>query len=153
MAVEMRVKESATTAAGSRWWTVQRGAGSILATAIHDGNELRGEIDQAMKLTPPDRLREEDPFTGQAIVDVPTHVIVHRSRFEFDLNRAPEERSIETPEQCWAWTSGTRRLTGASAGSLAIHRNITGCLASWLDDFAAGHPRFVLLDVHSYNTP
>jgi N-formylglutamate amidohydrolase len=73
-----------------RWWTVQHGPGPVVATAIYDGNDLRPEVAEAMRLGDAERLREEDPFTGQAIVDVPTHVIAHRSRFEFDLNRPPD---------------------------------------------------------------
>src|SRR5688572_25657409 len=84
-----------------RWWTVQRGGGPVVATAIHDGHELRPEIADAIRLPEIERLREEDPFTGQAIVDVPTHVIAHRSRFEFDLNRGHDEAIYLTSEQCW----------------------------------------------------
>ena len=69
------------------WWTVQRADDAIVATAIHDGSGLRHEVAAAMVLPRQERLREEDPFTGQAILDVPTHVIPHRSRFEVDLNR------------------------------------------------------------------
>ena len=64
-----------------------------------------------MKLAPLDRLREEDPFTGQAIVDVPTHVIAHVSRFEFDLNRAADEAIYQTPEQ----SLGPRHLARADS--------------------------------------
>ena len=75
----------------ARWWTVTRGPGPVLATAIHDGHDLRPDVAKAMALPEDARLREEDPFTGQAVTGVPTHVVVHRSRFEFDLNRAAED--------------------------------------------------------------
>src|SRR5687768_12156648 len=84
-----------------RWWTVQRGGGPIVATAIHDGHELRPEVADFMRLSDMERLREEDPFTGQAILDVPTHIIAHRSRFEFDLNRGAAEAVYQTAEQSW----------------------------------------------------
>ena len=35
--------------------------------------------------------------------------------------------------------------------SLDIHAHYYRMLGQLLDDIAAGHPRFVLLDVHSYN--
>src|SRR5690349_21074370 len=41
------------------WWTVQRGGGPIVATAIHDGHGLRPDVAAAMKLPDADRLREE----------------------------------------------------------------------------------------------
>jgi len=148
----MRVNDPATTGAEDRWWTVQRGAGPVIATAIHDGNELRPEIEQAMKLAPADRLREEDPFTGQAVLDVPNHIIVHRSRFEFDLNRGADGAVYETPEQCWGLDIWHAPLSEAQVGrSLAIHAEYYRMLGQILDGLAADNGRFVMLDVHSYN--
>ena len=105
-----------------------------------------------MHLSEAERLREEDPFTGQAVLDVPTHVIAHRSRFEFDLNRAPAEAVYQTVEQSWGlevW----REPPAAELveRSLAIHAAYYRMLAGLLDDVSAEHERFVLLDVHSYN--
>ena len=136
-----------------RWWTVQRGPGPIIATAIHDGHELRPEVAAAMKLSDLDRLREEDPFTGQAAASVATHVIAHRSRFEFDLNRGLDGAVYETAEQCWGldvWKS-LPLDRGLIDRSLAIHAAYYRMLGALLDDIAAAHPRFVLIDVHSYN--
>jgi len=135
-----------------RWWTVQRGPGRVLATAIHDGHELRPEVAAAMALSDEDRLREEDPYTGQAIVDVPTHVLAHRSRFEFDLNRGAEEAVYRTPEQSWGlkvWKGDCDETM--SARSLDLHASYYRMLGGLLDDIAAEHGRFVLIDVHSYN--
>ena len=36
-----------------RWWTVTRGPGPVLATAIHDGHELRPAVAAAMNLSEP----------------------------------------------------------------------------------------------------
>ena len=135
-----------------RWWTVRRGPGPVLATAIHDGHDLRPEVAAAMKLGDAERLREEDPFTGQAIVDVPTHVIVHRSRFEFDLNRGADGAIYETPEQAWGLDVWHERPDKALVErSLSIHASYYRMLRGLLDDVAARHDRFVLIDVHSYN--
>ena len=137
----------------SSWWTVQRGGGPVIATAIHDGHALRAEVAGAMKLPRLDRLREEDPFTGQAAAVVPTHVIAHRSRFEFDLNRGADGAVYETAEQCWGldvWNSLPLE-SGLVERSLAIHSAYYRMLGHLLDDIAAAYPRFVLIDVHSYN--
>ena len=135
-----------------RWWTVQRGPGPVMATAIHDGHDLRPEIAAVMQLPDADRLREEDPFTGQATLGVPTHIVAHRSRFEFDLNRGPEEAIYETPEQCWGLQLWDQPLEQDVVDrSLAIHAAYYRMLATLLDDIAAAHDRFVLIDVHSYN--
>jgi hypothetical protein len=131
---------------------VQRGEGPVAAAAIHDGHGLRAEIAERMVLTDADRLREEDPFTGQAVRGVPTHFIAHRSRFEADLNREPETAVYRTPEQCWGlnvW--GAPLEDEVVARSLDYHRGFYAMVGATLDEIAADHPRFVLLDVHSYN--
>jgi hypothetical protein len=136
-----------------RWWTVQHGPGPVLATAIHDGHKLRPEIAAQMVLGDGDRLREEDPFTGDAVRGVPHHVIVHRSRFEFDLNRDPDNAVYRTPEQCWGlrvWK--TVELDPALVqGSLELHARYYRMLKGLLDDIAQRHERFLVIDAHSYN--
>ena len=137
---------------GADIWTLVRGDGPVLATAIHDGHDLRAEVAAAMKLRDTDRLREEDPFTGQAVVGAPTHIVVHRSRFEFDLNRGSDGAVYETPEQCWGldvWHAPPDKAVVAR--SLELHASYYAMLRGLLDEVAARHPRFVLLDVHSYN--
>lgn len=136
-----------------RWWTVQHGPGPVVATAIHDGHELRPEIAAQMALGDGDRLREEDPFTGDAVRGVASHVIAHRSRFEFDLNRDAANAVYRTPEQSWGlevWTSGALEPALAER-SLELHALYYRMLGGLLDDLAARHERFAVLDVHSYN--
>ena len=124
----------------------------MAAAAIHDGHGLRAEIAQRMELAEADRLREEDPFTGQAIRDVPTHLIAHRSRFEADLNRDLDTAVYRTPEQCWGLKVWRAPLEDdVVKRSLDYHRNFYATVAGVLDEIAAAYPRFVLLDVHSYN--
>ncbi len=135
-----------------RWWTAQFGPGPIVATAIHNGHDLRPEVAEAMALAEPDRLREEDPFTGEAVLDVPAHIVAHRSRFEFDLNRAPESAVYRTPDQSWGlkvWKD--EPADDFVARSLAVHSAYYRMLGNLLDIIATRHDRFVLLDVHSYN--
>jgi len=133
-------------------WRISRGEGPVVATAIHDGHGLRDEVRAAMKLADGDRLREEDPHTGQAVEVVPTHVIAMRSRFEFDLNRAGDASVYCTPEQCWGldiWRAPP--ADELIARSRALHAGFYRMIARLLDEIAAEHDRFVLLDVHSYN--
>ena len=134
------------------WYTLRRGAGPVLATAIHDGHDLRPEIAAMMKLPDAARLREEDPFTGQATLDVPTHLVVHRSRFEFDLNRGRDDAVYLDPDQCWGLEVWRDRPDDAAVQrSLALHGAYYAMLGRLLDEVAAEHGRFVLIDVHSYN--
>ena len=134
------------------WWTLQRGDGPVAAAAIHDGHGLRAEVAALIALSDADRLREEDPFTGQAIVDVPTHIVAHRSRFEADLNRDAQTAVYRTPEQCWGlnlWR--TPPGEDLVERSLEYHRRFYAAIGAVLDEIAADYPRFVLLDIHSYN--
>ena len=134
------------------WFQCQIGPGPVVATAIHDGHAVRAEALRAMALGDEERLREEDPFTGQAIVDVPTHLIANRSRFEVDLNRDRENAVYRTPEQCWGLQLWHEEPDDSLVdGGLAIHDAYYAQLAAVLDGVAERHPRFVLLDVHSYN--
>jgi hypothetical protein len=124
----------------------------VAAAAIHDGHGLRAEVADLMALSDADRLREEDPFTGQAIADVPTHIIAHRSRFEADLNRGRDTAVYRTPDQCWGlkvWR--TPPDDDVVDRSLDYHRRFYVAVAAVLDEIAADYPRFVLLDIHSYN--
>lgn len=124
----------------------------MAAAAIHDGHGLRSEVASILALSNADRLREEDPFTGQAIADVPTHIVAHRSRFEADLNRGRDTAVYRTPEESWGlelWRKPpSERVV---EGSLEYHRRFYATVANILDELAADYPRFVLIDVHSYN--
>jgi hypothetical protein len=134
------------------WWTVVRGDGPVLATAIHHGTRLRPETAALMRLGEADRVREEDPYTGDMIAPVPTRVVVHRSRFEVDLNRSRKQAVYRTPEEAWGlqlW-----RATPPDplvARSLALHDRFYESLRALLDGLVRDHGHFVLLDVHSYN--
>jgi hypothetical protein len=134
------------------WWTINRGPGPVIATAIHDGHGVRDDVARAMKISDSDRLREEDPFTGEAVRGVPNHVIVHRSRFEFDLNRGVDGAVYETPEQAWGLDVWHERPDRALVQrSLALHSSYYMMLGTLLDAVAGSHDRIVVLDVHSYN--
>lgn len=136
----------------SRWWTSTFADDCVLATAIHDGHVLRPDIASRMALDDAGRLREEDPFTGQAIAGLPIHVIPHRSRFEIDLNRALDEAVYLTPQQSWGLEVWKDAPSGELLADLhAYHRAFYAMLGQVLDTVAARHGRFVVLDVHSYN--
>jgi hypothetical protein len=134
------------------WWTVIRGSGPIVATAIHDGSGLRAEALERIHLPASDRLREEDPYTGEMILGIPTRVIVHRSRFEVDLNRARVEAVYRTPAQAWGLEVWKQAPDDAFVErSLALHDAFYQMMHGLLVGIAREHGGFILLDVHSYN--
>ena len=62
-----------------------------IATAIHDGHQLRLDLKDNCLLTDDERLYEEDPFTALFIKDQPIVIKGLDSRFEYDLNRVFED--------------------------------------------------------------
>lgn len=136
----------------SDWWTTSRGSSPIVATAIHDGHEVRPELTRLLAITDQERLREEDPFTEFLIRDVPNRIVFHRSRFEVDLNRNRESAIYLRPEQAWGlkvWHSAPD--TEMQEKSLALHDAYYAMLRQVLIDMERTYGSFVVLDVHSYN--
>ena len=134
------------------WWTVHRGDGPIVGTAIHNGHAMRSDTRALTALTDEERLREEDPFTEFIIRDLANRIVAHRSRFEVDLNRARTGAIYLQPAQAWGlsvWRD--HPPAGMIETSLAVHDEYYAMLHSMLAAIERRHRRFVVLDVHSYN--
>ena len=127
-------------------------SGQLAATSIHAGHDLRPEVADLMVLDEDDRRREEDPFTDAIASLMPARVLVHRSRFETDLNRIREKTVYTKPEDCWGldvWSTG-QLPAEVKARSLEVYDAFYADLAVRFDEMAARGP-FVIYDVHSYN--
>ena len=134
------------------WWTVNRGFSPILGTAIHNGHQVRDDIEALMALPSSDRLREEDPFTEFVIRDLSNRIIFHRSRFEFDLNRPREAAVYLSREQAWGMDIWKEQPPPATVErSLDVHDAYYAMLRQVLRDIEERHGSFVVLDIHSYN--
>ncbi|SNC73360.1 N-formylglutamate amidohydrolase [Kytococcus aerolatus] len=124
----------------------------LVATAIHGGHDLRPQVAEAMVLAEDVRRREEDPYTDVIGAGTPTQVLVHRSRFEMDLNRPRESAIYRRPEDAWdleIWRD-TELAPELVEESLAQYDAFYAELGEQLDRLAARGP-FVVYDVHSYN--
>lgn len=136
----------------SAWWTVHRGDGPIVATAIHNGHAMRDDVRSLAALTDEERLREEDPFTEFIIRDIANRIVVHRSRFEVDLNRARTGAVYLQPSQAWGLSVWREQPSvDLIETSLAVHDEYYAMLRSMLTAIEHRHGRFIVLDVHSYN--
>lgn len=127
-------------------------SGQLVTTSIHAGHDLRPEVADLMVLDEGDRRREEDPYTNVIASLMPARVLVHRSRFEADLNRSRDQAVYATPADCWGfdvWGPGGLP-DDVRARSLEYWDSFYADLAARLDVLAARGP-FVILDVHSYN--
>jgi N-formylglutamate amidohydrolase len=124
-----------------------------VATAVHDGHDVRPEVGRHLALTDADRLREEDPHTGEWVGLAPTQIVVHRSRFEVDLNRSVDLSVYQTPEQAWGlkvWKEDSPPDAVVRCGH-ALHAAFYEQLEGVLRDIVARHGHFVLYDLHSFN--
>lgn len=133
-------------------WHVQRGEGPLVAAAIHHGHAVRPELVDLLAIRPAERLREEDPYTGDWTSVAPTRIVGLRSRFEVDLNR-PRDRAVYLREED-AWGLRVwKRPPGPDviARSRAIHDAFYREARSVLAELSAGFGRVVVLDLHSYN--
>jgi N-formylglutamate amidohydrolase len=124
----------------------------LVATAIHSGHDLRRDIEDRLALDSDQRRREEDPFTDAWTAIVPNRIVVHRSRFEVDLNRARDLAVYRNPEQAWGLELWKRPPDEALiAESLVIYDSFYSALGMLLQELQERYGGFVLLDLHSYN--
>ncbi|MGV3759529.1 MAG: N-formylglutamate amidohydrolase [Actinomycetota bacterium] len=131
--------------------SIGRSALPLVATAIHAGHDLRPEVAAAIALDDAQRLREEDPFTDRLTSAGGIPVVVHRSRFEVDINRPREAAVYTSPESAWGldvWRD--QPSDGLVERSLALYDRFYEDLAVVLDELALQGP-FLVLDLHSYN--
>ncbi len=133
-------------------WMAQRGESAILATAIHNGNEIREDLSERMIISPEDRFREEDPFTGRWTVVSDNRLVVNTSRFEVDLNRPREKAVYRRPEDAWGLKIYDSDLPDEMLErSLVKYDAFYALLKDILDELVRLHGAFIVYDIHSYN--
>jgi N-formylglutamate amidohydrolase len=131
---------------------VSEGQEPIVATAVHDGHELRPEVAALTALDDAERLREEDPYTGIWTSVVTTQLVARRSRFEVDLNRPREKAVYRVPADAWGL-----RLWREELSDEVVERSLEEYDAFYAEaerifsELERRYGRFVVLDLHSYN--
>ncbi len=124
----------------------------LLALAIHNGHGLPSELLDICGISEADRLREEDPHTGEVAALFPNRLIVHTSRFAIDLNRSPEKAVYLKPEDCWGLPARTAPIQDDLLLRLQEDYSAWYALLKYQVDRLLGiHPFLVVLDLHSYN--
>ncbi len=131
---------------------MKKGDSPLIATAVHDGHDLRDEVAAIMELSERDRLREEDPFTSSWVDVADTQIVALRSRFEFDLNRPREKAVYVTPEDCWGLEVWKERPSDKIIEkSLEEYDAYYSLIKRIFTETEQKHGKFVLYDIHSYN--
>ncbi|MBL7127426.1 MAG: N-formylglutamate amidohydrolase [Ignavibacteria bacterium] len=124
----------------------------IIAAAIHNGHEVRDEVSELFNLSEAERLREEDPFTGDWTTIAETRIIGLRSRFEVDLNRSREKAVYIEPDDAWGlqvWKS--RPSIEIVELSLLEYDEFYNETSYVLKDLQQQFGKFVVFDLHTYN--
>ncbi len=135
-----------------RIWRLHVGDGPVVATAIHHGHDARDEVAKHFALDDAERLREEDPFTGDWAHEALTRVIGTRSRFEVDLNRARDKAVYRTPDDAWGLTVWKDNPPDEIfQRSLSQYDAFYDAMRTLFTEISQEHSRFVVFDLHSYN--
>lgn len=120
-----------------------------VCAAIHDGHQFRKELWDNCLHTAYDRWYEEDPHTKEMIASHPIVIAGCDSRFEYDLNRAPD---LAIYDDAWGkklWkipVSESVRTT-----SLNKHTNFYRVVDALLNKLEEIHKQCIVYDMHSYN--
>jgi N-formylglutamate deformylase len=131
---------------------LRRGDPPLVAAAIHHGHAVRPEVAERLALDELERLREEDPFTGEWTMVAETRIVAFRSRFEVDLNRPRDQAVYREPEDAWGLQVWKEPLpAGILARSLALYDAFYDELERVFLELTQRFGRFVVLDLHSYN--
>jgi N-formylglutamate amidohydrolase len=123
-----------------------------VAAAIHDGHEIRPELEPLFALGEDERTREEDPFTETWTEIVGNRIVGTHSRFQVDLNRPPEKAVYVSPEDAWGLKVWKDSLPDAVAErSRAEHGAFYTAVKELFDELVQTYGCFFVFDLHSYN--
>lgn len=120
-----------------------------VCAAIHDGHQFRKSLWENCLHTAYDRWYEEDPSTFQMVHSHPIVIAGLDSRFEYDLNRPPEEAVFETAwgKQLWK----TPISAEEKEQSLKKHEDFYSVAYALIEKLESLHPKVIVFDMHSYN--
>lgn len=133
-------------------WEIFEDNGPLVVTAIHNGHNLRREVEELISLSDEERHREEDPYTGDWTRVGDTQIIVNRSRFEIDLNRSRDKAVYLNPEDAWGLRVWKKRPSKEIISrSLAEYDSFYTKMKGFFSDLKARFGPFIVLDLHTYN--
>ncbi|MCF7569466.1 N-formylglutamate amidohydrolase [Sabulilitoribacter arenilitoris] len=117
--------------------------------AIHNGHQFRKELWENCMHTEYDRWYEEDPETKNMIQLHPIVIAGCDSRFEYDLNRSPEDAVFVT---AWGKQLWRQPLSEALTDkSLRKHNNFYKVVHTLISVLESKFGFCTVYDMHSYN--
>jgi hypothetical protein len=117
--------------------------------AVHDGHQFRKELWGKCLHTEYDRWFEEDPCTKEFVKTHPIVIAGYDSRFEYDLNRDPENAIYEDAwgKKLWKTPLSNSELKKSIAKHTAFYTVVNTLIKKLEEKFKA----VVVYDIHSYN--
>jgi len=121
----------------------------FLCGAVHDGHQFRRELWDNCLHTEYERWYEEDPCTLQMVQTMPMVIAGCDSRFEYDLNRAPDNAIYE---DAWGKTLWKVPLDAIQKNkSLQKHHNFYRVIGVLIAKMQSKFGAAIVYDMHSYN--
>ncbi|WP_373518001.1 N-formylglutamate amidohydrolase [Pricia sp.] len=117
--------------------------------AVHDGHQFRKSLWKNCLHTEYERWYEEDPCTKEMLRSHPIVIAGCDSRFEYDLNRDPENAIYE---DAWGKKLWDKPLPKAEKEfSLKKHAAFYKVVSALVGQIEKKHGRALVFDMHSYN--
>lgn len=117
--------------------------------AVHDGHQFRKELWDNCLHTDYDRWYEEDPETKNMVASQPIVIAGLDSRFEYDLNRAPDDAIYN---DAWGKKLWKEPLSDdMKHKSLEKHHNFYKVVYALIEKLEDKFGVCVVYDMHSYN--
>ncbi len=133
-------------------YSFKKGQSPIVFTAIHQGHSTRPELESLFNLNEAERLREEDPFTGDWAGLADNSITVHHSRFEADLNRPRKKAVYQIPDDAWGLNIWKEKLPEHVVNSsLTVYDQFYSQAERYFDELFSMHQQIIVYDIHSYN--
>ncbi|UCE94801.1 MAG: N-formylglutamate amidohydrolase, partial [Flavobacteriaceae bacterium] len=117
--------------------------------AVHDGHKLRKELWDNCLHSAYETWYEDDPATKEMVADHPVVIAGMDSRFEYDLNRAPESAIYE---DAWGKPLWKNPLSEEmKSKSLEKHKAFYTVTEALIKKLESIHKVCIVYDMHSYN--
>jgi len=117
--------------------------------AVHDGHQFRKDLWDNCLHSEYDRWYEEDPETKNMVISHPILISGCDSRFEYDLNRDPENAVFDTAWGKQLWRNPLPEEEKAK--SLQKHTNFYKVVKALISKIEEKFGVCVVYDMHSYN--
>lgn len=120
-----------------------------ICAAVHDGHQFRKSLWDNCLHSEYERWYEEDPCTKQMVQSMPIVLAARDSRFEYDINRQPNEAIYDDAwgKQLWKAPLHVNELQL----SLQKHANFYKVVHALINQIELRRRLVLVFDMHSYN--